>query len=229
MAILSRREGCSINKRTASKKNTSPSHKSSLWSGAIAILLLSFFAFFRLLGDQLYDYPPNPAITSIPQHSVIVSLAGGKGRIETAFELFANGTGEELFIIGAGPKTTLNSLIKILPKELIEKLDPLRREKIYLETESRNTIENSYAITHRLKKIPIDNIILITSSYHMRRSLLILQNSLGSAAKITPFTPEKESINKGNWFRTWLGIEITAYEYAKYLFVRIMLPYFGSF
>lgn len=207
-----------------------PSHKSSLWAGSIAILLLLTFIFYRLVGQDLYEYPTNPDLKNVSPRGVIVCLAGGTGRIETAFELFANGYGEELLIIGAGPKTSLSTLLRTLPSSVVEKLSPERLDQIFVERESRNTIENAYIITQRLKHRPKrDTMLLITSSYHMRRSLMILKNSLPQETEIIPFTPMKEQFSRNDWFKSWLGIQVTGYEYLKFLVVQWMLPYFGSF
>ena len=229
MAIPSRRSNGSISQKE--KKKSGLSHKSSLWSGAIAICILSFFAFYRLLGDAIYDYPKNPELKNISPSTIIVCLAGGRGRIETAYELFAENYGAELFIIGAGPKIHAAALIKSLPSEISSSLPEARFKKVTVENESRNTIENAYAISQLLKNKPeAKEILLITSSYHMKRSLLILASSLPKEVRITPYTPPKELIRKDEWFKTWIGVEITGREIIKYAYAKILLlPYLKSF
>lgn len=230
MAILSRRRNGSLS-QSRKKNKRGRSHKISLWSGAIVLAVLIFSTLYRLLGDAIFDYPSNPALKNISPETIIVCLAGGKGRIDAAYELFLQGFGAELWIIGAGPKIHAYDLEKSLPNNLSEKLNPARLQKIYVENVSKNTIENAYAISQLLKdKMQVKEILLITSSYHMKRSLLILRASLPKEIQIIPYSPPKEIIQKDDWFKTWIGIELTGREIVKYAYAKsLLLPYLKSF
>jgi uncharacterized SAM-binding protein YcdF (DUF218 family) len=183
----------------------------------------------RLLGDKLYDFPVNPGPTEIPAHSAIVVLAGGKFRIEAALSLFAAGIGDDLFIIGAGKKATPYSLIRVNSPELFGQIPDDRYARIQVENESRDTIENAFAVRKLLQQRPgLKNIILITSSYHMRRAQFILETQLPPGIKVTPFTSPAESIDRTNWWHTWLGVQLTVREYLKFLMASFVLPKIGD-
>ena len=182
----------------------------------------------RILGDRLYDYPLSPE--PLPKNSLLVCLAGGKYRVEAAFDLYARGIGEKLLIIGAGRKSTPIGLAKIHAEDSLAIIPEERFQQIEVETESRNTIENAFAVSRYLQQNPgLKNIILITSSYHMRRAQVMIQNQVGDEYKIIPYPPEKEILNGENWWHSILGIQITSVEYFKYLMATAIVPKLGFF
>jgi uncharacterized SAM-binding protein YcdF (DUF218 family) len=190
-------------------------------------LLASVILLIKVTGDQLYAYEANPNIDKIGKSTLIVCLAGGKGRIQSALSLYSRGKGLALFIAGAGPKTTRETLLREhLPPEAIASISGSRRENIVVETQSRNTIENAYAIARFLRSNPeVTDIILITSAYHMRRSLLIVENALRGQVTVIPYTAkEGAAILRENWTSSWVGIGVTLEETGKLLLARIFIP-----
>lgn len=205
-------------------------HRPSAWAGAISIFLLLMIAGIRVYGENLYDYSENPPAESLPKDGVIVCLAGGKYRIEAAFALYANGVGERLFIVGAGRKATKDGLAKLQAVATAQKIPWDRFDRIIVETESRNTIENAFAVRRFHEENPqVKKILLVTSSYHMRRALFMIANQLPQDVQILPYTPPNSEIGKENWWHTWLGISITLEEYFKLLLVKMILPTLGYF
>ena len=184
----------------------------------------------RLYGDYLYEYPPNPPLESLPKDAVIICLAGGKHRIEAAYALFAEGVGERLLIVGAGRKATVMGLARLQGVEVAQKIPWDRFEKIQVETESRNTIENAYAVKRYVEQNPnVKKIILLTSSYHVRRAQFMISHQIPADVSITPFTPPNEQLGRKNWWHSWLGIQLTVEEYFKYLMARVLIPSLGYF
>jgi uncharacterized SAM-binding protein YcdF (DUF218 family) len=129
------------------------SRLSWLWSGAIIIALALLLFLAKLSGDSLYNFSEfeisNPIASDLP----IIVLAGGKGRIEFALETYANGEGNSLFIVGAGPKTTLSQILKSVPDATVKKINPKRLEAIAIDTQSKNTIENAYIVQRYFQTI----------------------------------------------------------------------------
>jgi uncharacterized SAM-binding protein YcdF (DUF218 family) len=200
-----------------------PVHRPSAWAGALSVALLLFIIALRFLGDRLYDYPASP--NPLPKDSLVVCLAGGKYRVEAAFNLFARGVGERLLIVGAGKKSNSFNLAKLHAEEALQKISAARFRQVEVETESRNTIENAFAVSRYLQQNPgPKNIILITSSYHMRRAQVMIENQVGYEVKVIPYPPENEILGGKNWWHTWLGIEITTVEYFKFLLASALVP-----
>ncbi len=205
-------------------------HLPSLWSGALSIFLLLLIGGIRLFGDQLYSFPPNPQLNALPKDAVVICLAGGKFRVEAAYSLYAQGIGQQLWIVGAGKKSTAIGLAKAHADEVVPKLSPEKFEKIQVETESRNTIENAIAVARLLQKNPdVKSVILITSGYHMRRAQVMIENLVERGITITPFIPPTEAIGRQNWWHTWVGIEVTTWEYFKFLLTSLLAPKLDSF
>lgn len=205
-------------------------HRPSAWSGALAILLLSLIASLRLFGDRLYEYPANPALSQLPEDAVVICLAGGKFRVEAAYSLYAQGVGRQLLIVGAGKRSSALGLAKAHAEEARQKIPEGRFQQIQVETESRNTIENAFAVTRFLTQNPgVKDIILITSSYHMRRAQLMIENQVHRSVSIIPYTPPNEAFGKDNWWHSWLGIQVTVVEYFKFLLASLLIPRLGYF
>jgi len=184
----------------------------------------------RSQGERLYDFPLYSKARDFPEDSVIICLAGGKFRVEAAYSLFAQGVGRKLFIVGAGKKSTATLLGKAHAGGIADKIAPERFSQIEVETESRNTVENAFAVASYLEKHPdVKNIVLVTSGYHMRRAQIMIEAQLKHDTKIFPYTPPTEVIGKSNWWHSWVGIEVTTFEYLKFVLTSLLIPHLGSF
>lgn len=182
------------------------------------------------MGDRLYEYPANPEISALPRDAVIICLAGGKFRIEAAYSLYAQGVGQKLLIVGAGKRSSATVLAKAHAEETLHKISEERFQKIQVETESRNTIENAFAVSRFLQQNQdVKNVVLITSGYHMRRAELMITNQVHRSVSIIPYTPTNEAIGKNNWWHSWLGIQVTTVEYFKFLMAALLIPRLGYF
>lgn len=213
----------SRNRRSGLKKSGSI-RKRALWIGVVFILCAALIASLKCLGDSLYDFPEN--ITSFPPDAVIVCLTGGKGRIEAAINLYAQGVGSGLHVIGAGKKTSVGMLLKMhVSDEIANSISAQRVAQILVETESRNTIENAFAVNRLLLNSPaVKTIVLVTSGYHMRRAQFMIENQMHGQLRIVPYTPPKEAIERHNWWKSAIGIEVTLTEYFKLLTSTIIIP-----
>ncbi len=217
-------------RRSSLETGQGPTHRPSVWAGVISIFLLLLITAIRFLGDELYAYPPNPPTDQLPKNAVIVCLAGGKFRIQAALSLFSQGVGDRLLIVGTGKKTTPESLARAHAVETKETIPNHRFGQIEVETESRNTIENAFAVRRYLQKNPeVQNLLLITSGYHMRRAEIMIANQISPEVKIIPFVPPNEALVKQNWWHSWIGIQVTTVEYFKFLLGSLLIPRLGYF
>ena len=86
-------------------------------------------------------------------------------------------------------------------------------EDIILDEESNNTIENmQYA-----KKIFVDlkdgdNIIVITSGYHMRRAICTALKYLSNKINYCPIIPPTGFFEKENYYKTSLGLLLSSFD-----------------
>ncbi len=112
----------------------------------------------------------------------IIVLTGDDGRLAYGIELLAENKAKVLFISGAGAQVTVADIMHHVPEEMQKKID---LTKIALGHEAVNTIGNAREIKEWLSKENYKKIILVTSNYHMPRSLLEVSSAL-PAVTITP-------------------------------------------
>ena len=104
-----------------------------------------------------------------PEEVVIVVLTGGKMRIERGLNLLENGYGNKLFISGVFQRSEIETKYS-LDKKFVSQLNCC----IFFGEKAKNTIENAYEVERWLSTSNyIRKIILVTSYYHIPRSLII--------------------------------------------------------
>ena len=99
----------------------------------------------------------------------IVVFTGGEDRIKTSIDLLSNGIAKHLFISGVNPGTTKYNI-----SEQIQIDANLIECCIDLGNDAKDTFENAVETTGWIRENQYKNIIIVTSDYHMKRSLLIL-------------------------------------------------------
>ena len=141
----------------------------------------------------------------------IVVLTGGGDRIDTAFDLLKNGYADYLLISGVNPSVKL--------KDLTRDLSPNLQSHITLDYRAQDTRGNARETAHWVHGKRIKNILLITSFYHMPRSVFEVLK-VAPDLKITPYPVFPKSFNDSvDWIRTryaWLLFV----EYHKFLATR---------
>ena len=163
------------------------------------VILFSFFAWAFLLYNISKDNYSQKRELISTKSSLIVVLTGGKGRIEKGLELLEEGNGKFLLISGVFQKEKVKN--KYLFKDNIN----LKECCIFFEEKSKNTYQNATEVSNWFKerKENIDSIQLITSYYHIPRSLIIFKK----------FFPDKKLIT----------VPVSKFSFSKELFFHIRL------
>lgn len=148
---------------------------------------------------------------STKQEAVVV-LTGGSKRIDTAIKLLKEQDADHLLISGVNKKVSAKKLLKNVPPSL--------KNKITLGYEAENTVGNAKEINNWIKNKNIHSVLLVTSFYHMPRSVFEI-NRKNKTLKIAsmPVFPT-EFNNSVNWIKTryaWLLF----IEYHKFVFVNL--------
>ena len=103
---------------------------------------------------------------------------------------------KKIYISGGSPLQNQESESSVYARELISL--GVNSEDIIVEENSKNTNENALFIKQELEKNGIKNIILITSAFHMKRSMFIFKKNL-DGVEIIPapcnFLASKEKEN----------------------------------
>jgi uncharacterized SAM-binding protein YcdF (DUF218 family) len=141
----------------------------------------------------------------------IVALTGGHARIDEAVRLLSSGKAKRMLITGVNPATTSEQLSRLVPSggELFKCCIDLGRE-------AEDTIGNAIETRDWTELHGFKSLIVVTSSYHMPRTLLELRRVLPTV-EITPHAVEPNSLRSPRWWADRHVLRLMAIEYVKYL------------
>jgi uncharacterized SAM-binding protein YcdF (DUF218 family) len=178
------------------------------WSCAAA-LILGFFGFLGFVYslDRFEQRPETRA-------DGIVALTGGAQRIGDAIDLLAHGYAKRLLISGVNERTS---------REQISSLNPGQRRLfdccVDLDYRARNTIGNAIETRRWAEQNGFDAIIVVTSNYHMPRTIVELDHVLPNLQKI-PY-PVAATIDPHDWWHNPSAARVLFTEYLKFLAVWV--------
>lgn len=168
-------------------------------------LWLIGFCLFSLYALSFRFTPATPT-------DAIVVLTGGGNRINTALELLKDKYAPHLFISGVNKAVRQQDLIKNFPPDL--------SNNVTLGYHAEDTKGNARETADWIRNKKIDSVLLVTSFYHMPRSIfeVLKQNP---DLKIIPLPVFPKSFgNSVDWIRTryaWLLFV----EYNKFIIVHL--------
>lgn len=149
---------------------------------------------------------------------LIVVPTGGQGRLREALQFLQNGRGKFLFISGTAPDAQLSSILKA---NRIDEFPVELRQRILLGDESRSTLENAIEIRKIAEKLRARSILFVTSAYHMRRALGLLETEFRKPPEfrvlIAGYPVESPNFARDTWWKGWTGWRILFSEYYKSL------------
>jgi uncharacterized SAM-binding protein YcdF (DUF218 family) len=164
----------------------------------LAILYVLGFAFFAVTLD-------GPAPADTPKVDAIVVITGGKGRIEHAAKLLADGEGKRLLIAGADPS--------VRKADLVHRLGGKRRLFeccVDLGSESVDTRSNAEEAKRWMERRKFHSLRLVTSDWHMRRARYEFNRQFDDGTTIVP-----DGVKTEPSFATLFA------EYNKYILRRL--------
>lgn len=176
---------------------------------------------------SIYDYVDSADHKKLPPVDVIVCLSGAKGRIAGASELWDEyrqkdpSTTPGLYFSGLGPKANWNVLSQQIRPDIFDRLTP---QVVTLETHSVNTIDNAKWFLRFFEKHRWKRILLVTSSYHMRRAQLAFDfifRDIPDQPHIETISLDTQTFNSEGWWKSPIGIDVTVREYMKWMFYRL--------
>ena len=194
-----------------------------------SLLIGAFFSalvFLWLAAGEIYDYQDNfIAERDGAQVDVVLCLAGGKGRIPVAVQIWQKLKSLEnrtvtpvLFLSGVGLHANEETLIEQgVSRDVVKNM---KRDDIVFERVSANTFENAQIFSSFVHQKKWKNVLLVTSGYHMRRASDILRKAIGPGANIYSETVDAEHFDRNQWHNDAYAIRVTIMEYIKWLFYR---------
>jgi uncharacterized SAM-binding protein YcdF (DUF218 family) len=189
-------------------------------AGIALIALAALFGFGFFLFWSLIDYEP---IQDVSRADAIVALTGGEARIPQAVKLLAQGKGRRLLISGVNPVTTREELADLAPGNR-----RLFRCCVDAGREARDTIGNADETSQWVRERQFKSLIVVTSSYHMPRSIAELRRTLPDV-RLIPVPVQPRNVHVNAWWLHPGTLQLLLGEYVKFMpaFVRCMSAQIG--
>ncbi len=171
---------------------------------SFVFLLFCWLAGFMAFDYKINNYPPNLS----KKTDAIVVLTGGRYRIVEAFKLFEQGLSQRVFISGVPKEVSL--------KDLSAQNSILLDEAVEMGTDSNNTVENAVETVFWIKKHNVKSIRLVTSNYHIPRSLKEFQARM-PGLEIVVYPVYSDQVRK-DWWKSPASFWVLFSEYNKFLY-----------
>lgn len=177
-----------------------------MWVSTIASENLTDDVIDRLLFEGLNDTGAN-----VDCIIVLGSFKAAKYRVPAAAEAFFSGRAERIMLCG-GKMRDFSGKRMAEADNMYEKALELGvpEANIILEKNSQNTIENILCSLLELQRSlwlnRVKGVLLVTTTYHMRRSLHIAKYLFPSHISIYPCPADDTTTRRDNWMDTAEGI-----------------------
>lgn len=175
----------------------------------VETVILTWFVGFILFCNHIRHYENDNS----DKTDAVIVLTGGRNRIAEGVRLLNENMAERLFISGVSHDVTIADIEK---KAKMQAEDP---SKIELGYKATNTIENASEIADWITQNNIKSVRLVTSNYHIPRSLEELKPYNLSVEFV--INPVYSDFVKNDWWKSWGTFKFLAFEYHKFLFVYI--------
>src|SRR3954466_8074147 len=177
-------------------------------AAAVALVCLAGFAAFLFSLDRSERHPGTAT-------DGIVALTGGAQRIGDAIDLLAKGFAGRLLITGVNERTSRDEIARLNPRQrrLVECC-------VDLDYRARNTIGNAVETRRWAERNGFRSLIVVTSNYHMPRTLVELDHALPGIRKV-PYAVVTPSVDPDLWWRSPSTAKVLVSEYVKLLVVWV--------
>lgn len=175
-------------------------------AGSVLVFVLGFVAF--AVSVSLSEVPADP------HADAIVALTGGRDRVAEAVDLLIEGRGRRLLISGVHPQTRAVDIAK-----LTEADRGVFSCCVDLGRTALSTSGNASEAAEWVKEHGFSSLIVVTSAYHMPRSLIELDRAL-PAVRIVPYAVNRPDLNLDTWYRHPATAKLLFGEYLKYIVAR---------
>jgi len=199
----------------------------------LAGIVIGALGFAFVFAGEIYDYQDTMDGTHLSDVDAIVCLAGGRGRIAAAGDLWyrywekahreqAAGPLRTpvVYVSGMGPQSNWNVFARQVRRGVLEVIRP---ENVVLETESRNTEANAQWVVRYSRERGWKRILLLTSPYHMKRSRFMFEvviRDAGVPLEVQTLSVYQEPFEPGEWRTGLHGIRVTVIEYLKWIYYK---------
>lgn len=142
----------------------------------------------------------------------IVAMTGGSQRVGDAIDLLAAGHGRRLLISGVNERTTRDEIVRLNPAQ-----EHWITCCVDLDYRARNTIGNAIETRRWMRRHHFDTVAVVTSSYHMPRTLVELRHALRDGETLIPYPVVSDGLDLGRWWADPAVTRLLGAEYLKFL------------
>jgi uncharacterized SAM-binding protein YcdF (DUF218 family) len=186
-----------------------PRRRRRLLVAAALLLALSggwFAGLIRFAGSLPHDVDDRETRTD-----AIVVLTGGSERLTTGLRLLGEGKAERLLVSGVYPTVDVATLLQSAGREPAALAD-----RVDIGRGARDTAGNAAETARWMAARGYRSLRLVTSGYHMPRSLLEFERALPDV-RVIPHSVMSEHVRQDDWWQ-WPGTAaLFVGEYNKYL------------
>ncbi|WP_425410769.1 YdcF family protein [Hyphococcus sp.] len=174
-------------------------------------------ALFWVLGFAIFVIRlPAPAADALPRADAVAVFTGGGGaRITAAMKIFSGGTGDRLLISGVHPETSRARLSDLWAGDH-ERFDCC----VDLGHEALSTEGNAGELSVWAGRHRYNNIILVTSDYHIPRAMTVTRAKMKDA-NITPYAVASGYLDEHGRPTSIKATAKLAGEYSKFLMAYV--------
>lgn len=182
--------------------------KSIFFYSLRASVFLVFAGFLWVMGLVLFTHTIPSAPQGVPETTDGIAIfTGGKTRLALALSLFQEKKAKYLLISGVNPQSTLPQKVARMPL----------KSRVTLGYSALDTVGNARETESWVKKHKIKTLRLITSNYHMPRSLLELKPLLPNV-RLYPHPVVGKKFLDPKWWLDPPTFHLVVHEYNKFLF-----------
>lgn len=181
------------------------------------IFAVFVFAALFVEGMLLYEFSGAFYVKPKPFTSIdaIIVLAGGEGRIQEAIDLYERYKPGHFIISGVGKKFNI--------KKYNSKTDLSTDKAVIIEGRSQSTVENAIESARILQGKSPSKILLLTSTYHMYRSLYVFEKIFPPETEFYPYPVETPNFTFNEWYKHPKSMYLILKEFLKYQWYKTLL------
>ncbi len=153
----------------------------------------------------------------------IVALTGGSARIDSALRLLAEGRARRLLISGVNPSVDLRALAGTVDRDL----DMALACCVDLGRAARDTAGNAAEARDWAKAKGYTSLIVVTSDYHMPRSMAELAEAMPKV-RLIPYPVTNPELHLTDWWSNAAAFGLLVREYGKYLLAAARVRIAGA-
>jgi uncharacterized SAM-binding protein YcdF (DUF218 family) len=179
----------------------------------IAILVLIWTIGLFAFAERVRGFTPAPEPA---RADAIVALTGPSAeRVNAAIRLLEQDKGQRVLISGVNREVRRQELRALTPGS-----NRLFNCCVDLGFEAEDTIGNAQEIAAWADAKGYDSLIVVTSDYHMPRTLLLLREAMPQAT-LTPYPVVTGPVDVRHWWRKSGDARRLSIEYCKYLAILV--------